>query len=446
MSPSPAPMAAVVLAAGQGTRMKSGLAKVLHPLVGRPMLHFCLAAAESLAPERLVVVVGRDADSVKEAFAGRARFALQREQKGTGHAVLQAEAELEGFGGDVVVLYGDTPVLQGASLQRMAELKAESGADLVLLSAACDVPGIVVRGASGRLERIVEATDATPEELAIEERNTGVYLLDKDLLWKSLAQVDDSNEQGEIYLTSIIEILLSEGRQVEVLRLEDAAEGIGVNTRADLALAAAAIRRHKLNQLMLAGVTVVDPASTYVDVDVEVGRDTLIEPNCVIQGDTRIGAGCHVKPNCVIESSQLGDDVEIGPSAHLRPGSELGDGCRIGNYVEVKNSVFGAGVKADHLSYIGDADVGPGASFGCGSITVNYDWSAKHRTRVGEGAVIGCNANLVAPVSVGRNASVAAGSTITRDVPEGSLALSRHRDQKHIEGWSERKRPPEKLR
>ena len=446
MSPGSREIAAVVLAAGQGTRMKSGLAKVLHPLLGRPMLHFPLAAAEALAPERIVVVVGRDADAVRETFAGRARFAHQEEQLGTGHAVLQAEAELEGFHGDVVVLYGDTPVLSGESLQRMAELKARSGADLVVLSAAVDVPGIIVRDASGRLSRIVEATDASPEELAIEERNTGVYLLDRDLLWKALAQVDDDNEQGELYLTSVVEILLAEGRRVEVLRLDDDAEGIGVNTRAELARAGAELRRRKLNRLMLEGVSIVDPATTWVDVDVEIGRDTVIEPNCVVQGETRIGESCHIKPGCVIESSVIGSDVEMGPSAHLRPGNHLGDGCRIGNFVELKNCVVGDGVKADHLSYVGDADVGDGASFGCGSITVNYDWRSKHRTTVGEGAVIGCNVNLVAPVRIGRNASVAAGSTITRDVPEGALALARERSQKHIEGWSERSRPKDKLK
>ncbi len=439
-------IAVLVLAAGKGTRMKSKLAKVLHPVLGRPLLHYPLAAAESLRPERIVVVVGRDAPAVEETFEGRARFAHQGELRGTGHAVLQTEQALDGFRGDVLVLYGDTPVLRGESLQAMVETKARTGADLVVLSAAVDVPGIVVRDASGRLSRIVEATDATPEELAIEERNTGVYLVDKDLLWKALAQVDDDNEQGEIYLTSVVEILLSEGRQVEVMRLEDDAEGIGVNTRAELAQAGAALRARKLNQLMLEGVTVVDPASTWIDTDVEVGRDTLIEAHCVIQGETRIGEACHVKPHCVIESSELGDDVQIGPSAHLRPGNRIGSGCRIGNYVEFKNSVVGRDVKADHLSYVGDADVGDGASFGCGSITVNYDWRAKHRTSVGEGAVIGCNANLVAPVRIGRNASVAAGSTITRDVPEGALALAREQNQRHIEGWSERFRPREKLK
>jgi bifunctional UDP-N-acetylglucosamine pyrophosphorylase/glucosamine-1-phosphate N-acetyltransferase len=441
-----APLAVLVLAAGQGTRMKSRLAKMLHPLCGRPLLHYSLAAGEALGAERLVVVVGRDSETLRERFAGRARFAEQSEQRGTGHAVLQAEAELEGFAGDVLVLYGDTPLLRAETLERMAEVKRETGADLVILSGEIDVPGIIVRGSDGRLSRVVEATDATPEELAIRERNTGVYLVGRDLLWKCLAQVDSDNAQGEIYLTAIVEILVAEGRRVEVLELEDDSEGIGVNTRADLAAAATTMRARILNRLMLQGVTVVDPATTYVDVDVEIGQDTVIEPNCVIQGQTRIGDLCHLKAHCVIESSSIADDVEIGPSAHLRPGTSLGHGVRIGNFVEVKNSQLAAGVKADHLSYIGDADVGEGASFGCGSITVNYDWRGKHRTRVDPGAVIGCNVNLIAPLTVGRNASIAAGSTITGDVPDDSLAIGRSRDQKHVAGWSRRKRPEDKLK
>ncbi|MEE2677396.1 MAG: bifunctional UDP-N-acetylglucosamine diphosphorylase/glucosamine-1-phosphate N-acetyltransferase GlmU [Myxococcota bacterium] len=445
MSDATKPLAVLVLAAGQGTRMKSGLAKVLHPLGGRPMLHHVLAAAEALQPERLVTVVGRDADAVCEAFAGRSQFVLQEQRRGTGHAVLQTESALEGFSGDVLVLYGDTPLLTAETLRRLQEHKRATQADLVLLSAAVDVPGIVLRDASGALAGVVEATDASPEELGIEERNTGVYLVDRDVLWKSLAQVGQDNAQGEVYLTTVVEILLREGRQVEVLRIEDDDEGIGINDRVDLARAEAALRTRTLNRLMREGVTIVDPANTAVDVDVSVGRDTRIEPGSVIQGATRIGERCHVKPGCVIEESVLGDDVVVGPSAHLRPGCALGDGVRIGNFVEVKNANLGAGVKADHLSYIGDADVGDGASFGCGAITVNYDWKKKHRTTVGAGAVVGCNANLVAPVRVGRNASIAAGSTITKDVPDGSLAVARARGQKHVDGWSRRKRPEEKL-
>ena len=438
MTAGPQSLAVLVLAAGKGTRMKSSLPKLLHPLAGRPMLHYAVATAEALQPERLVAVVAPDAAAVEALLGDRARCAVQQEPRGTGHAVLQAEAALEGFHGDVLVLYGDTPLLRSETLRRMQRLKAESGAELVMLSATVSVPGIIVRDAEGRLARIVEATDASPEELAIEERNTGVYLLDRDLLWKTLAQVGDDNEQGEIYLTSIVELLLRDGRRVEVLRLEDPEEGIGVNSRPELARATAVLRARKLNQLMMDGVTIVDPATTYIDVDVEVGSDTLIEPGCVIQGATKIGERAHVKPNCVIESSEIGDDVVIGPSAHLRPDNRIGAGVRIGNFVEVKNSVLGAGVKADHLSYIGDADVGAGASFGCGSITVNYDWRAKHRTTVGEGAVIGCNVNLVAPVTIARNASIAAGSTVTQDVPEDALAVERS-EQRHVEGWSRRK-------
>lgn len=431
------PIAVVILAAGQGTRMKSGLAKVLHPIAGRPMLGYPLAAAEALRPERIAIVVGRDSEQVEGTFAGRAHFALQREQRGTGHALLQAEAALEGFEGDLLVLYGDTPLLRAASLRQMLECKRATGADLVLLSARVQVPGIVVRDGRGRLARIVEATDATPEELAIPERNTGVYLADRSLFWKALAQADDRNEQGEIYLTSAVEILLREGRRVEVLALEDDAEGIGVNTRVELARAASVVRERKLEELMLGGVTIVDPASTWIDVDVEIGRDSVIEPGCAIQGPSRLGERVHLRPHCVIESSEIGDDVVIGPSAHLRPGNRLGPGVRIGNFVELKNSTLGAGVKADHLSYLGDADVGAGASFGCGAITVNYDWRKKHRTRVGERAAIGCNANLVAPVCVGADAAVAAGSTVTKDVPDGALAVERG-EMRHVEGWGRR--------
>lgn len=431
-------IAALILAAGQGTRMKSNLAKVLHPIAGRPMLAYPLAAAEALEPERLVVVVGRDAEMVEQTFGERATFVLQHEQRGTGHAVLAAEAALEGFCGDVLILYGDTPLLRPETLVEMVRAKADTGADLLILTARVDVPGIVVRDHNGAVARVVEETDATPEERAIEERNTGVYLVSSDLLWKTLAQVDDRNEQGEVYLTSLIERSVRDGRHVEALQMGDAEEAIGVNTRVELAAASAVVRQRKLHQLMLEGVTIVDPANTYVDVGVEIGRDTLIEPGCVIQGETRIGESVHLKPGCMIESSRIGDDVTMGPNAHVRPGNVVGRGVRIGNYVELKNSVLGDGVKADHLSYIGDADVGERASFGCGAITVNYDWKQKHRTTIGEGATIGCNVNLIAPVTIGKNAAVAAGSTIDQGVPDDALAVERAR-HRNIEGWVSRR-------
>ena len=298
-----------------------------------------------------------------------------------------------------------------------------------------------MRDAAGKVARIVEVPDATPEELAIRERNTGVYLLDAGLLWKLLERVDDRNAQRELYLTTIVELAVSDGLRVEAMALSDPDEALGVNTRAELALAESRMRERTLNRVMAAGVTIVDPASTYIDVDVEIGADTLIEPGCVIQGATRIGSGVHLKPGCVIESSRIGDDVEMGPNAHLRPNCAISDGCRIGNFVEVKNSVLGPGVKADHLSYIGDADVGARASFGCGSIVVNYDGQAKYRTTVGERAFIGCNVNLIAPVAVEDDAFVAAGSTITSDVPSGALGVARAR-QRNVEGWVARRRKP----
>ncbi|MCG8590130.1 MAG: bifunctional UDP-N-acetylglucosamine diphosphorylase/glucosamine-1-phosphate N-acetyltransferase GlmU [Proteobacteria bacterium] len=431
--------AAVVLAAGKGTRMKSKRPKVLHELCGRPLLGYALELAESAEADRVVVVVGNGADQVREAFSGRAEFVLQAEQLGTGHAVLQARPKLADFAGDVLVLYSDTPLLRRETVAAMRRLKADTGADLVMLTAHCPtVPGRVKRDAEGRVAGIIEAQDATPDELAIEERNTGVYLVDAGLLWEGLDRLEPDNQQGELYITDVVGIALDDGKRVEALVLEDPDEGMGINNRSELATAAALLRRRIAEHWMAEGVTLVDPDSVYIDADVRIGRDTVIEPGCVLQGETVLGENVHVKPFCHIESSQLADDVVIGPSAHLRPGSRLGRGVRIGNYVEVKNSVLGDGVKADHLSYIGDADVGPGASFGCGAITVNYDWASKSRTVVGARANVGCNANLVAPVEIGADAAVAAGSTITKNVPEGSLGLGRTR-QRNVDGWRERR-------
>jgi bifunctional UDP-N-acetylglucosamine pyrophosphorylase/glucosamine-1-phosphate N-acetyltransferase len=436
-------LAVLILAAGKGTRMKSGRAKVLHEIAGRPMLGYPLALAESLAPRHLVVVIGCDAERVREAYAGRATFVVQSELRGTGHAVLQTRDALAGFRGDVLVLYGDVPLLRASTIEGMKALRRKTSADLVILSARLPLPGRVVRDTLGRVLRIVEMTDASPEELAIEEGNTGVYLVDSELLWKGLSQVRDQNEQGEIYLTDLVERALADGRRVEALALDDADESLGVNTRAELALATAVVRRRKNEELMAEGVTLVDPVSTYIDVDVRIGADSVVEPGCVITGAVEIGQRVLVKAHSVIESSRLEDDVVVGPMAHLRPGTHLGRRARIGNFVEVKNSVLGANVKADHLSYIGDADVGADAAFGCGAITVNYDWEAKHRTSVGEGANIGCNVNLIAPVRVEREASVAAGSTVTQDVPAEALGVARAR-QRNIAGW--RKRRPKKAR
>ncbi len=432
-------IAVIVLAAGKGTRMKSARSKVLHSVCGLPLLEYSLRVAEAMRPKKLVVVVGRDADAVKTQFANRAEFVLQAEQRGTGHAVLQCREALRDFCGDVLILYGDTPLLRSETLEQMVLRKRATQAHLVLLTAPVPLPGRIVRDTQSRVMRIVEVTDATPEELAIQEGNTGVYLVEAALLWKALDQLDDSNKQGELYLTDIVKHAIAMQCGVEAVCLGDAQQALGVNQRVELAQAAAALRARKLEELMLSGVTIVDPATTYIDTDVCVGRDTLIEPGCVLTGASRVGEGVHLKASSYIEDSSIGDRVVIGPMAHLRPGTRLDDEVRIGNFVEVKNSHLGRGAKADHLSYIGDAEVGERAAFGCGAITVNYNWVEKNKTIVEEDAVVGCNANLIAPVKIGKGASVAAGATIVEDVPDDALAIARA-EQRHLAGWSKRNR------
>jgi len=428
----------IILAAGQGTRMKSGRAKVLHELCGRSMLGHVMASAEALSPERLIVVVGRDAGQVEEAFAGRAEFVLQAEQLGTGHAVAQALPQLDGFDGDVLILYGDTPLLTSETFRRMAALKSETGADLLMLSALGPIPGRVVRAVDGSIERIVEAQDATPAELEIEERNTGVYLVGTSLLREGIANLKADNEQAELYLTDIVAHGVEHGFSVEALILPDGDECLGINDRSDLAVASEVMRRRINERHMHDGVTLIDPAQTYIDVDVDIGRDSVIEPGCVIQGASTLAERVHVKSQCVIESSRLDFGVVIGPMARLRPNSHLMAGVKIGNFVEIKNSVLGEGTKSAHLTYIGDADVGADVNFGCGTIVVNYDGYEKHRTTVEDGVFIGCNANLVSPVTLRKNAFVAAGSTISKEVPEDALAVARAR-QKNLTGWVARR-------
>ena len=440
MSNSPSKLAVIVLAAGKGSRMKSRRAKVLHDLCGRPMLEHVLVTAEALNPERLVVVVGKDVDEAQERYADRCEFVLQAEQKGTGHAVLQAEPKLGDFDGDVLVLYADVPLLRVESLQAMRAEKQRAGADLLILTAKAEtIPGRILRDATGRVARIIEMQDATPEQLAIPERNTGVYLLDAQLLHSCLARLDTSNAQGELYLTEVVELAVAAGKQVSATLLEDSGECLGINTREELADAVAVLRRRIASHWMGEGVTLVDPACTYIDVDVRIGRDTVIEPGCQILGPTVIGEGCHIKAYTTIESSRLEDDVVVGPSSHLRPDSHLHKRVKIGNFVEVKNAVLGEGTKAAHLTYIGDADVGARVNFGCGSVVVNYDGIAKHRTSVGDDVFIGCNVNLLSPITIRNHSFLAAGSTLNKEVPEGALAVARTK-QRNVEGWMARRK------
>jgi len=431
-------LAVVVLAAGKGTRMKSDRAKVLHAICGLPMLGHIQRVAEAVAAQRLIVVVGRDADEVRRAYGESAEFVLQAEQNGTGHAVMMTEDALRDFSGDIFILYGDTPLLRASTLERMQALKTETAADLVMLTASGDIPGRVVRDEQGRVRRIVEAQDATPEELAIEERNTGVYLVSSDLLWAGLDQLDSDNQQGELYITDVVGYAVDKGYRVEALWLEDASECLGINDRIQLAEATRLMRRRINERVMAGGVTLIDPEATYIDATVEIGRDSVIEPGCCLTGRTVIGRDVHVKAGCYIEDSRLEDGVSFGPFSHLRPNSHLGHGVKIGNFVEIKNATLGPGSKAAHLTYIGDADVGADVNFGCGSVVVNYDGYEKHRSTVGDAAFIGCNVNLVSPVHIAPHAFLAAGSTITVDVPEDALAVARAR-QRNLEGWVARK-------
>jgi bifunctional UDP-N-acetylglucosamine pyrophosphorylase/glucosamine-1-phosphate N-acetyltransferase len=431
--------AVIVLAAGQGTRMKSRRAKVLHELCGVPMLGHVLRNAKALCPERLLVVVGKDADEVKSRFSEEAEFVLQAEQKGTGHAVLVAQPVLGRVAGDVLVLYGDTPLLSPETLEHMIAVKHERGADLAVLTARTkNIPGRVQRDANGRVSRIIEAQDASPEELEIEERNTGVYLFSADLLRDGLASLRPNNAQGELYITDIVAYAVGRDLRVEAVEIDDPDECMGINTRSELADATRYMRRRIARKLMEDGVTFIDPESVYIDADVQIGQDSIVEPGVVITGASTLGENVHVKAACVIEDSHLENDVTIGPSAHLRPGSHLGAGVKIGNYVEIKNSRLGPGSKAAHLGYIGDADVGADVNFSCGAIVVNYDGYKKTRSTIGDGAFIGCNVNLVSPVEIAPRGFVAAGSTITKDVPTDALAVARGK-QRNVEGWVARK-------
>ena len=419
--------------------MKSRRAKVLHELCGVPMLGHVLRNAKALTPSRLIVVIGTGAEEVRSRFDEDVEFVLQEEQLGTGHAVLVAEPTLGPVTGDVLVLYGDTPLLRPETIERMRVVKQESGADLVMLTARAEnIPGRVSRDAEGRVLRVIEASDATPAELEIEERNTGVYLFGAELLREGLAALEPDNEQGELYLTDVVGYAVTKGLRVEGLEISDADECLGINTRKELADASRVMRRRIIEGWMDEGVSFIDPDSVYVDADVRIGRDSVIEPGVVISGKSKLGEGVHIKAGCVIEDSEIADEVTIGPSAHLRPGNVVGAGAKIGNFVELKNSTLGRGTKAAHLGYIGDADVGSDVNFSCGAIVVNYDGYKKTRSTIGDGAFIGCNANLVSPVEIAPHAFVAAGSTITKDVPEDALAVARDR-QKNLEGWVARR-------
>lgn len=450
-------LVAVILAAGKGTRMKSRRPKVLHEIAGRPMLHYVLDVARRAGAGRVVVIAGCGFDEVSRAAAG-AEVVRQEPQLGTAHALLQAEPALRGFEGELLVLCGDTPLLTGATLEGLAMHHRRSRAVATVLTARLDDPtgyGRVIRDGAGNVCRIVEHRDATEEELAVNEVNTGIYCFNSPLVFDYLRRVSPVNTQGEYYLTDVVGLMVGDGLRVASYQAPVAEEVMGINDRIQLARAGEALRRRILEDLMREGVTVVDPASTFVGPLVKVGLDTVIQPFTIIEGETVIGEECVIGPGARLYSAILGDGVAVqyavivesrladrctvGPFAYIRPGCEIGPGAKVGDFVEIKNSRVGQGSKVPHLTYVGDAEIGAGVNIGAGTITCNYDGVKKHRTVIGDGAFIGSNTNLVAPVVVGPGAYIAAGSTITRDVPPGALGVARSR-QSNIPDWVARKK------
>ncbi len=435
-------LAAVILAAGQGTRMKSDLPKVLHPIAGKPMVNYLLDAARALDCEKTVLVIGYGADRMRAAVGARAIFVEQREQLGTGHAVLQARDVLRGNADTLLVAYADMPLLQPLTLRKLIDLHSTSHAAITLLTARADDSmgfGRILRNDQDRIVGIVEESDATPEQLAIRELNCGAYCFDADWLWKNLTRLKPSGKKREYYLTDLVALAVNEHAKIESITLDDVTQVIGINTRVHLARVEKIMRERINHALMLAGVTLTDPATTYIDADVEVGADTLVEPNTHLKGKTRVGARCRIGPHAIIRDSQIGDECEViasviegallearvhvGPFAHLRPETLLAREVFIGTNVEIKNSRLGEGTHAGHFSYIGDAEIGARVNIGAGTITVNYDGKQKHRTVIGDDAFIGSDSMLVAPVRIGAQARTGAGSVVTKDVPPASLAV-----------------------
>ncbi|MBM3817694.1 MAG: bifunctional UDP-N-acetylglucosamine diphosphorylase/glucosamine-1-phosphate N-acetyltransferase GlmU [Acidimicrobiia bacterium] len=450
----------VILAAGQGTRMKSRVPKVLHPVAGRTMIGHVLRTAASVNPATITLIVGHQADTVRDRLreVPGLQFALQKPQRGTAHALQQAEPALTDRTGTLVLLSGDVPLLTPATLARLLDAHHAAGAAATVVTANVERPygyGRIVR-TGGRIARIVEEKDASPAERRIHEINSGIYAFDLAPLFDALRTIASKNAQGEYYLTDLIGIYRRRKLPVETYTVENAAEIRGVNSRSELAEVSAIVRQTKNEELMAAGVTIVDPATTYIDPDVQVGADTVIHPGVVLEGQTRIGAACEihaytrlvdaeigdrvtVNNYCLIVGARVADGASVGPFAHLRPETEVGQGAKVGNFVELKKTTLGPGSKANHLSYLGDATIGANVNVGAGTITCNYDGQKKHQTVIEDGAFIGSDTQLIAPVKVGKGAYVGAGSSITQDVPAGALGIGRGR-QSNVEGWVEKKK------
>ena len=440
--------------------MKSSVPKVLHAVAGRPMIERVLEAANSLSPNSITLIVGYKAEAVRARLGKNHNvvFAVQEPQLGTAHALQQAEPHLARRSGSLVLLSGDVPLLRPNTLKRLLETHRGSGAAATVVTATVGRPygyGRIVRS-RGRMTRIVEERDASPTQRQIKEINSGIYAFDLAPLFDALRSIASQNAQGEFYLTDLIAIYRRRKLPVETLLIEDAQEIRGINSRSELAEVSRLVRQKKNEELMAAGVTFIDPATTYVDPEAEIAPDTVLHPGVVIEGRTRIGAACEIQAYVRISDSQIGDRVSInsfclisgaqvangaalGPFAHLRPGTIVGEKAKIGNFVELKNTNLGPRSKANHLSYLGDATVGADVNVGAGTITCNYDGVNKHRTVIEDGAFIGSDSQLVAPVTIGKGAYVGAGSSIVADVPAGALGIARGR-QNNVEGWVERRK------
>ena len=457
----PQPLTVVILAAGLGTRMKSRKAKVLHRAGGKALVEHVVETALALTSrERIFVVVGHQADEVRKAVSTPGiGFIEQAEQKGTGHAVMVGRGVLEPMGGYLMILYGDSPLLRVATLQRLIDTVTDSGAAGVLMTAEMSDPtgyGRVLRDSHGHVESVVEQKVATPEQLGIREANMGIYCYRADLFWEHVGRIRPNNPACEYYLTDMAEILHRAGHPVDAMRIDDEREALGINTRVELAEVDRVLRDRKLRELMLGGVTIEKPETVTIDADVRIGIDTVVSPFVQILGKTTIGENCRIGACSILKDSELEDDVliepftvvgtskvekwsQVGPFARLRMENHVEEGAHIGNFVELKKTRLGAKSKANHLAYLGDSTIGARVNVGAGTITCNYDGFAKHQTRIGEGAFVGSNSTLVAPIEIGEGAYLGAGSVITEPVPPDALAIGRSRQVNKAE-WARKRR------
>ena len=454
----------VVLAAGKGTRMKSARAKVLHRVAGRPLILYVLDTARALTPRSTTVVVGHEADALKRALAEQPdlSFVVQEPQLGTAHALLTTAAALEGARGTLVLLYGDVPLLSVATLKTLVDRHTSVGAVATVVTALVDDPhgyGRIVRtdrSSGEQIARIVEEKDATPAEREIREINSGIYAFALDGLFDAVRSIASENAQHEYYLPDLVAIYRQRGRKVETITVSNPDEIRGINSRSELAAVSAIVRHEKTTELMASGVTIEDPATAYIDGEVTIGPDTILHPGVFIEGRTTIGGACEIHSgarivdsqigdrvtvlnHCVINNSRVASDASIGPFAHLRNDVDIGEGARVGNFVEMKKAVLGAGSKAGHLAYLGDATIGAKVNIGAGTITCNYDGTKKNQTVIGDGAFIGSDTQLIAPVTVGEGAYVGSGSTIREDVPADALAVSAGK-QRNIGDWAKNRK------